>query len=274
MTTIASTKPTYVTSPDGIEIAVFGSGVGRPVVLVHGTSSDHTTWRLVLPMLEAHVAVRAVDRRGRGGSGDSTTYSLANEQADVVAVVDATAAAAGTPVDLLGHSYGGNIAFGAAALTRNVRKLVLYEGWPVPNVAHRTPPPDSMRHLESLLAQGQSEELLETFYRTVVMMSEAEIASLKASPTWPARVAAAATIPREVRAFGAQAFEPEAAAKITIPVLLLVGANSLDELKADPEVIAKAMPDARIRVLDGQTHIAHLADPHGFAEQVLSFLDD
>ena len=112
------------------------------------------------------MAVHAVDRRGRGASGDGPDYSLAMEYADVAAVVDTAAAAAGSPVDLLGHSYGGNVAFGAATLTTNIRKLVLYEGWPVPDIAHRTVSPKTMDHLESLLAQGQPEQMLETFTAT------------------------------------------------------------------------------------------------------------
>ena len=243
MTRTAEATLTCVESPDGTVVAVFVSGEGRPLVVVPGTTSDHTTWRLVLPLLEPHVAVHAVDRRGRGGSGDSPAYSLAMEYADVAAVVDAAAAATGSPVDLLGHSYGGNVAFGAATLTTNIRKLVLYEGWPAPNIAHRTISPEVMGHLESLLAQGRSEQMLETFYRDIVMMSEEEISGLKAAPTWPARVAAAHTVPRELRAFGAQAFDPGSAAKIAVPVLLLVGANSPDEIKADPELVAAALPD-------------------------------
>jgi pimeloyl-ACP methyl ester carboxylesterase len=275
MSATAPATLTHVTSPDGTKIAVFVSGTGRPLVVVHGTTADHTTWRLVLPLLEPHAAVHAVDRRGRGGSGDSLSYSLARETADIAAVVDAAAAAAGSPVDLLGHSYGGNSAFGGAvARTANIRKLVLYEGWPAPNIEHRTTPPDVMHRLDGLLAQGRSEQLLETFYRDIVMMSETEISDLKAAPTWAARVAAAGTVPRELRAFGAQAFEPEMAEKITIPVLLLVGANSPDEVKADPHAVAAALPDVRIHVLDGQRHIAHFTDPYLFAEEALSFLRD
>ncbi len=274
MPTTAEATLTQVASPDGTMIAVSTSGQGRPLVAVHGTTSDHTTWRLVLPLLEPHVAVHAVDRRGRAGSGDGPDYSLAMEYADVAAVVDAAAAAAGSPVDLLGHSYGGNVAFGAATLTTNIRKLVLYEGWPVPDIAHRTMSPEVLGHLESLLAQGRSEQMLETFYRDIVMMSEEEISGIKAAPTWPARVAAACTVPRELRAFGAQAFDPGWAAKISPPVLLLVGADSPEEVKADPEVVAAALPDARIRVLEGQTHIAHLSGPQSFAEAVMSFLGD
>jgi pimeloyl-ACP methyl ester carboxylesterase len=116
--------------------------------------------------------------------------------------------------------------------------------------------------------------MLESFYRDIVMMSEEEISGIKAAPSWPARVAAAPTVPRELRAFGAQAFDPERAAQISVPVLLVVGGASQDENKADPEVVAAALPDARICVLDGQAHIAHLTAPEAFAGEILSFLRD
>jgi len=274
MSEAAQATITHVRSGDGTEIAVFISGEGRPLVVVPGTTSDHTTWRFVLPYLEGHVAVHAVDRRGRGRSGDDPDYSIAKEYADVAAVVDAAAAATGSPVDLLGHSYGGNIAFGAAGLTTNIRKLVLYEGWPVPDIAHRTLPAEVIAHLESLLARGQSEQVLETVYRDIAKMSEQEISSIKAAPTWPARVAAANTVPRELQAFGEQAFDPRWAAKIEVPVLLLVGSDSPAEIKADPEIVAAALPNARIQVLGGQMHMAHLNEPETFARRLLAFLRD
>jgi pimeloyl-ACP methyl ester carboxylesterase len=272
MTDTAQATVTRVASPDGTEIAVFISGQGRPLVVVPGTTSDHTTWRAVLPLLEPHVAVHAVDRRGRGQSGDGPDYSLAREYADVAAVVDAAAAATGAPVDLLGHSYGGNVAFGAATLTTNVRKLVLYEGWPPPNIQHRTTPPDLLAKLDSLLASGRPEDALEVFCRDIARMSEDEIRRIKEAPSWPARVAAAHTVPREVRAFGQQAFDAGIAARIGVPVLLLVGAETPADIKADPEVVAAALPDARITALQGQMHMAHLTDPSTFAAVLLAFL--
>jgi len=274
MTTTAPTATQLVTSPDGTPIAVFVSGRGRPLVVLHGTTSDHTTWRLVLPKLEPHVTVHAVDRRGRGPSGDGPDYSIAKEYADAAAVIDAAAAATGTTVDVLGHSYGGNIAFRAATLTRNIRRLVLYEGWPVPNVAHRTVSPEAMAHLESLLAQGRGEEMVETCLREVVQMTPEEISVIKAAPTWPARVAAAHTVTREIRAFAAQAFDPSWAVRIPVPVLMLVGEQSPEEIKADPDVVAAALPDARISTLTGQTHLAHLTAPELFTAEILSFLRD
>jgi len=274
MTATAEATLAHVASADGTMIAVFISGAGRPLVAVHGTASDHTTWRLAQPLLEPHVAVHAVDRRGRGSSGDGPAYRLAMEYADVAAVVDAAAAASGGPVDLLGHSYGGVVAFGAATLTSNVRKLVLYEGWPVPDIARFAVPPDVTGRLESLLTQGHPGQMLETFYRDIAMMSGQEISGLKASPAWPARVAAARTVPRELRALGGQALDPGCAAKITMPVLFLVGADSSEQIKADPDAVAAALPDARITIVQDQAHIAHLTGPEPFAQAVISFLRD
>jgi pimeloyl-ACP methyl ester carboxylesterase len=59
-----------------------------------------------------------------------------------------------------------------------------------------------------------------------------------------------------------------------MPVLLLVGADNPDEVKANPEAFAAALPNARIGVLEGQAHIAHLTGPQSFAERVISFLRD
>ena len=41
-----------VTWADGIRIAYWRSGEGRPLVLVHGTAADHGRWRAVLPAFE------------------------------------------------------------------------------------------------------------------------------------------------------------------------------------------------------------------------------
>lgn len=274
MSTTEEINRTYVTSPDGTPIAVFASGRGRPLVFVHGTTAEHSAFRLVVSLLQEHMAVHAVDRRGRGDSGDSAEYSLAREHADVAAVVDAAAAAWGGPVDLLGHSYGGNVAFGAATRTRNLRRLVLYEGWPMPDLADRTTPPGLLDRLEALIAEGRREEGLELFYRDVAKVSEAELAGAKAAPTWPARVAAVHTVPREIRAFGEQGLDPREAALIDVPTLLLIGSESPADVQGKPEVVAAALPDARIHTLQGQGHLAYLTDPEGFAAEVMAFLAD
>ena len=99
-------------------IAYRRSGEGPPLVLVHGTAADHSRWRPVLPALEERFTVHAIDRRGRGGSGDSDGYAVEREFEDIAAMVDSL----GESVNVLGHSYGGLLALEAALLTRNVRQ--------------------------------------------------------------------------------------------------------------------------------------------------------
>ncbi len=73
-------------------------------MLVHGATADHSRWVPVLPALEEHFTVLAIDRRGRGRSGDADVYALERECEDVAAVVEW----AGDGVSVLGHSgvYG------------------------------------------------------------------------------------------------------------------------------------------------------------------------
>ncbi|HET9754939.1 MAG TPA: hypothetical protein VFP66_00430, partial [Candidatus Limnocylindrales bacterium] len=53
-----------VESRDGTPIVVFTSGAGPSIVLVHGAAADHTTFRVIGPMLAERFTVHAIDRRG------------------------------------------------------------------------------------------------------------------------------------------------------------------------------------------------------------------
>lgn len=263
---------TRAVSRDGTEIGWWTSGEGPPLVLVHGAVADHTRWRPLLPHLEPHATVHAMDRRGRGASGDAPGYDLAREFEDVAAVVDAVAAASGSAVDLYGHSFGGLCAFGGAALTANLGRLVLYEGWPPADPAARELPPDVGQRLDARLAEGDHDAVVETMFREVVRMPEADLAALRAQPAWTARVAAAPALVRELRAISRVAFDPALAARITVPALLLTGSDSRDPFAADTRTVAAALPDARVVVLEGQQHVADILDPEAFAGHLVGFL--
>src|ERR1700722_14886912 len=88
------------TSEDGVSLAIWASGAGRPVLLVHGTTSSHATFDELVPHLQEHRRVYRYDRRGRGLSGDGTPgapYRLELEFADLAAVVGHVVTAEGAP---------------------------------------------------------------------------------------------------------------------------------------------------------------------------------
>lgn len=261
-----------VVSGDGTEIAYYTSGDGPPLLLVHGTSAVHARFDPLLPYLEPHATVHVMERRGRGASGDAREYALERELEDVAALVDAIAEASGSKVDVYGHSYGGECAFGAALLTDDIRSLVLYEGWPPVRPGKLKVPPEVADQLDAHVASGDREAALELFWRKVVKMAEQDLQALRAQPAWPARVATVHTITRELRAFSDDVFDPQQAARITVPVLLLAGTDTPEELRDDPETVAHALPDARIAMLEGQQHVADVLAPEDFAGKVLAFL--
>src|SRR5215472_17618034 len=82
----------WVFGPDGTRIAYWSTGSGPVVVLVHGTTSDHSTMNELVPYLARTRTVITFDRRGRGISGDGGSYDIALEFGDAQAVVAQAAA--------------------------------------------------------------------------------------------------------------------------------------------------------------------------------------
>jgi pimeloyl-ACP methyl ester carboxylesterase len=254
-----------VASADGTPIAVWRSGDGPPLVLIHGTSADHGRWAPVLPAFEERFTVLAMDRRGRGGSGDAEDYALEREVEDVVAVVEA----AGSSVRVLGHSYGAGCALEAALRTECIAELVLYE----PPLGFVVSPPEIGRRLAELLAAGERDELVAFFMREVAGATAEQLEALRSLPAWEARLAAAHTIPREERVTSEYVFDPGRFRTMRVPTLFLLGGDSIDPFKAAADAIEEALPDCRLVVMPGQRHVAMDTATELFVTEVLAFLD-
>jgi pimeloyl-ACP methyl ester carboxylesterase len=258
-----------ILSKDGTPIAYQRSGTGPPLVLVHGTGGAHARWIPILPAFEKQFTVYAVDRRGRGESVEAHAYAIEREFEDVAAVVDSI----GDEVNLLGHSFGGLCALEAALLTPNLRKLIVYEPpLPVPGVTIFSEA--LINQLQALLDAGDRVGVLTTFMHEVVRMPAHELEFFQASPAFPARVAAAHTLPRELRAHETYHFEPERFKNLHVPTLLLLGGDSPPFFKAAIEMANAALPDSRIVILPGQQHIAMDTAPDLFVREVLAFLTE
>ena len=259
----------HATSRDGTQIGYWSSGQGPPLLLVHGVLGDHSRWDALRPHLEPTFTVHAMDRRGRGASGDAPKYAAEREFEDVTAVVAAAAEEAGAPVAVYGHSGGASFALGAAALTPNVGRLVLYE--PAVNTLDLLPP-GLLERLDGLLAVDEPEAVVETFCREVLHMTDEQLDAYRQQPSWPARIAAAHTLPRELRIPPERLFDADRAATATAPTLLLEGSETPHGFKAAIRDVAAALPDARIATLDGHGHTADVLAPELVTTELLAFL--
>ncbi len=256
-----------VTSADGTKIAFERAGRGPCLVLVHGTSASAARWGNIRPLLETHFTVIAVDRRGRGGSGDTHAgkpYEHSSEYADIAAVVEA----AGEPVILFGHSYGGLLSLGASGLTRNIAAMILYEA---PVAVGGGFPEELLTRLDLAVAREDREAIMKAFCEEVVQMRAGDIAALRASPAWPARLAAAHTIPRELRTVGTFKLSSVHPERISTPTLLLHGADSPEFFKVSMARLAELIPNAKSVALEGQQHVAMDTAPQMLAKLVIDF---
>lgn len=117
----------FVVSEDGTRIAYEVVGTGKPLVLLHGFTADHTIWREVgyVERLAGRQLI-LIDARGHGRSDKPhvpEAYDAGRCATDVAAVLNDIGA---VNADICGHSLGGTIALAFAAHYPNrVRSLVV-----------------------------------------------------------------------------------------------------------------------------------------------------
>ena len=263
--------PRTVRSADGTMIGYVRSGEGAPLLLVHGATSDRSRWRPVQAALDARYGVHAMDRRGRGASGDATAYALQREVEDVVALVEAI----GAPVHVLAHSYGAVCALEASRVTANMRSLILYEP---PMSTPATPPEQQnaqdavIREIEACVAKGDRAGALDTFYRKNLRMPEAELEALHRLPDWPNRLALAHTLPRELREVWRYRFDPTRFREHRVPTLVVLGGDSAPRYHDSTAMLKAGLPGSQVAVLAGHQHVAINTGPELFAATVHDFL--
>jgi pimeloyl-ACP methyl ester carboxylesterase len=240
----------HATSRDGTKIGMECAGSGPTLIFVHGGIGDRTRWTPMIPLLSADFTSCAMDRRGRGASGDSTEYSMQKEAEDVAALVDSRKG----DVYVFGHSYGGVASLEATFLTKNIAKLMLYE----------IPLHDPVDHnlavagkVEKLIASGDRDGATTTFLTEVVHQSPQEIAAMKKRPNWPGLVDTILLHPRQMRALAAYQFDAARMKSVGMPTLLLLGSESTSpHHRKSIEALQATLPKPTLVVLEGQQHNA------------------
>ncbi|HEX2687459.1 MAG TPA: alpha/beta fold hydrolase [Kofleriaceae bacterium] len=249
-------------------------GQGPPVVLVHGSATDHTTWSIQLASpLRQHFELVTYDRR---------STATVEDQADDLAHVIGSA----RPI-VVGSSFGAVIALELArAHPERCRALVLIE----PPMAPSDDPPDFMaaaraalgdeapaptqrpaRFLEEfdrIAAQTSGPAAGEFFLRTV--LGDAALAKMprrfveRAKAKWA-----------EIRAdsIALLAYQPRYAelGAILLPVLLLGGERSAPYFRGTLTALAAALPNARLEVVARAGHMLHADAPYRFTQILTGF---
>jgi pimeloyl-ACP methyl ester carboxylesterase/alkylhydroperoxidase/carboxymuconolactone decarboxylase family protein YurZ len=266
----ASQNIETVKSKDGVPVGYAKSGDGPPLVLVHGTTSERSRWSPVLPAFQKKYTVYSIDRRGRGASGDSKDHKMELEFADVAAVIDSI----GSPVNVVAHSYGAICALEATRLTKNIRRLVLYEP-PIATGADAQADAaleETIQIVEQRLKADDRAAALSTFYSRNLKMSESEIAAMHRLPSWPARLALAHTLPRELRSTKSYRFDAGKFRGYEVPTLLILGGDSVARYKNAIDLLHSSLAGSKLAVLAGEKHGAIDSAPDLFAATVLDFL--
>lgn len=243
-----------VISKDGTSIAFDQSGTGPALILVHGAfmhrAIDPQAAQLA-DILSPHFTVFHYDRRGRGESGDTQPYAVQREVEDIEALIDE----AGRSAFVYGVSSGAALALEAAIeLGDKIKKLVIYEPPYNSNEATRQEWKEFRRQLNDLLKADRRGDAAALFL-TLVGMPADQLDEMRREPWWAAFETVAPTLAYDAALLGEDRAVPTGkAARVGIPALVMNGSASEAFMYDTARVLAKAMPNAEHRTLEGQTH--------------------
>jgi pimeloyl-ACP methyl ester carboxylesterase len=256
-------------SPDGTLLGCEVLGDGPPLLAIHGSTADRHRWANVRDPLASRFRLHLMDRRGRGLSGDenSEDYSIEREAEDIRALVEAI----GAGVLILSHSYGGAASLVAAANCPGIARMLVYE--PALSTAQGPINPEgATAEVEAAVASGDREATLTVFFSRMLLLDDAAIDAMRATPMWQKRLAAAHTLAREARAANACRAESEQLSAIGVPVRILLGGATTPALTRAAHAAHAAIPGAELRELPGHGHAAMDADPALFVREVEDWL--
>jgi pimeloyl-ACP methyl ester carboxylesterase len=263
-------------SADGTEIVGRVHGQGPPLVLVHGGIGDgEVAWEALWPHLTDRFTCYLPSTRGRGLSADNPDHSPPRLEEDVTAFVESI----GEPVGLVGWSGSGAWVLGAAERSASVAAVAAYE----PGVISLMGEEDlgrtmgSMGQMGAAAADGRLVDALHAFVPWIC--THEEIAALKQTTFFERWASAVPAMLRFVQQDGShqgpRSTDPEALARISARVLLLLGRQTrLGTFFTDSaRHLAQHVADSQIWDLPGVGHFAPVLAPESVAEELVTFFE-
>lgn len=242
---------------DGLTLAYdHFPGEGRPVILIHGfTSNRNENWRRLgwygaFERKRIHMA--ALDCRGHGESDkprEPSAYTRAKMVGDVMALVDTMGS---ERADLVGFSMGARIALACALAHPKRFPLVTLGGVGIKLFEPRPPGHPMAEAMEAADPDAIADPMLRSFRRFADEQGEDRLAL------------AALTRSNDVP------FTRDEVSSLAVETLVVAGSH--DDLAGDPRELAALVPGAKAVTLPGCDHFS--AIPHAlFKAAVFDFLD-
>ncbi len=240
-----------VQSKDGTNIVYDRRGSGPVIITISGAMSSRSFIGTVqlAELLAPHFTVISYDRRGHGDSGDHPPYAVEREIEDLAAVI----AAAGGEAFIYGHSSGAVIALEAASNVLAIKKLALYEPPYVGKDSPNRPPADAAAQITALTQAGRRSDAVDYFMTQVIGVPAEFVTPMHDTPMWPGLEEVAHTTAYDITMMGDWSV-PARFAAITIPALVLDGANSPPMLHDAAQAVTDTLPNARRISLPAQGH--------------------
>jgi pimeloyl-ACP methyl ester carboxylesterase len=260
-----------------IEPFVREAGTGPGVVCIHSNASTSAQWRGLMDLLAPQFRVFAPDSYDAGKSPhwpSDRVIHLRNE----VGLIEAVLTRAGSPLALVGHSYGAAVALIAAlAEPGRVRAMALYEPTLFALLDAETPAPNEADGIRNVVAQagvaldaGNQDAAAERF-----------IDYWTGPGTWSRtpeqrKVPIAASV-TNVRRWGHALFTEPTALKafrsLDVPVLYMLGKRSTPSAHGVARLLVSALPQVEVVEFENLGHMGPVTHPDLVNEAIAQFLE-
>jgi 3-oxoadipate enol-lactonase len=257
----------------GGELEYRTRGRGEPVLLIHGSVlADVFEPMLNDPALDGYRLI-TYHRRGYVGSSRAATgFTIEQQALDALAVLDELGAAR---AHIAGQSYGGAIALALARrYPQRVASLILME--PATPAFDGEPDPQFMEAVTAALqlyGEGEVRNALMRFANAVTPGGWDALSSAGLTHMQEQAVEDGATFFEvEMPALMQWSFTPADAERITIPSLVMFGAESRRTFRVGAQALAQALPNAELKEIFGAGHELQMKQPHAVAEALSTFL--
>ncbi len=248
-------------SKDGTRIAYDVTGQGPALILVAGAFSYRNFPGQVqlAGLLAKSYTVYNYDRRGRGDSGDASSYAIEREIEDLQAIVDA----AGGSAYVWGLSSGAVLALEAAARGVPMTKLALHEPPFIVSQSDPKPPADFVQHVTTLIAADRRADAIRYFMTKGMGAPSFVVGLMRIMPgVWKRLTAVAHTLPYDAALLadyiGGQPLPADRWSGVSMPALVLEGTESPASLRHAAAALAEALPSARLSSKKGLGHTRQL----------------